>query len=137
LAGAAENGSEGNRQFGVLLVDDVADLRLMLRLNLEESGRFAVLAEAGDGEEGVKLAGDHQPDLVLLDIAMPVKDGLEALPQIRQAAPESRVVVLSGFEECRVGRKALDLGARAYLEKTLPADQLVGRLVELMDNLNA
>lgn len=127
----AANKADG--RFGVLLVDDVADLRLMLRLNLEGSGRFAVLAEAGDGQEGVRLAEDHQPDLVLLDIAMPVMDGLEALPQIRDAAPGTRVVILSGFEECRLGGKALDLGATAYLEKSLPPEQLVARLIELMN----
>ncbi len=124
-------------RFGVLLVDDVADLRLMLRLNLEGSGRFAILAEAADGEEGVKLAEDHQPDLVLLDIAMPVMDGLEALPRIRNVAPGTRVVILSGFEEAQLGGKALGLGASAYLEKTLPPEQLVARLVELMNGNGA
>lgn len=118
--------------YGVLLVDDVADLRFMLRLNLEGSGHFRVVAEAGNGLEGVALARQHQPDLVLLDIAMPLQDGLESLPQIREASPESRVVILSSFGEQRYGDQALRLGASAYVEKTLAPDALVARLVDVM-----
>jgi DNA-binding NarL/FixJ family response regulator len=119
--------------YEVLLVDDIADLRFMLRLNLEGSGRFQVVAEASNGLEGIELARQHQPDLVLLDIAMPVKDGMEALPDIRTASPESRVVILSSFEEQRYGDQAIRLGASAYIEKTLPPDALVARLVDVME----
>ena len=119
--------------FGVLLVDDVPDLRLMLRLSLEGSRRFAVVAEAGDGARGIELAGQHQPDLILLDIAMPVQDGLEALPVLREVSPDSRVVLLSGFEERQHGAAALELGASAYLEKGLPPERLVARLIEVME----
>jgi DNA-binding NarL/FixJ family response regulator len=121
-----------NERYGVLLVDDADDLRLMLRLNLEGSGRFAVVGEAADGVEGTELAREQQPDLVLLDIAMPVQDGFEALPHIREAAPDARVVVLSSFEEQRLGRKASELGATAFLEKSMPPDRLLERLLELM-----
>ena len=120
--------------YEVLLVDDVADLRFMLRLNLEESGRFRIVAEAANGLEGVELAREHQPDLVLLDIAMPVRDGIEALPDIRAASPDSRVVVLSGFGEQRYGPRALELGASACVEKTLAPDALVARLVDVMES---
>ncbi len=119
--------------YEVLLVDDVADLRFMLRLNLEGSGRFRVVGEAGNGAEGVELARAHQPDLVLLDIAMPIKDGLEALPEIREASPSSRVVILSSFGEQRYGEQATRLGASAYVEKTLAPDALVARLVDVME----
>jgi DNA-binding NarL/FixJ family response regulator len=119
--------------YGVLLVDDVADLRFMLRLNLEGSGRFKVLGEGANGLEGVELARLHRPDLVLLDIAMPVKDGLDALPEIRTASPDSRVVILSSFGEERFGERAMQLGATAYVEKTLAPDALVARLVDIME----
>jgi DNA-binding NarL/FixJ family response regulator len=119
--------------YGVLLVDDVADLRFMLRLNLEGSGRFKVLAEGANGLEGVELARLHRPDLVLLDIAMPIKDGLDALPEIRAASPDSRVVILSSFGEQRFGERAMQLGANAYVEKTLAPDALVARLVDIME----
>jgi DNA-binding NarL/FixJ family response regulator len=121
-------------RFAVLLVDDVAELRLLLRLSLESSDRFAVIAEAGDGAEGVAMAGRYQPDLVLLDISMPVQNGLESLPLIREASPRSRIVMLSAFEEWRLGAEALALGAYAYLEKGQPPERLVARLVDLMDD---
>jgi DNA-binding NarL/FixJ family response regulator len=120
-------------QYSVLLVDDVADLRFMLRLNLDGSGHFATIAEASNGREGVEQAREHQPDLVLLDIAMPIQDGLEALPEILAVSPRSRVVVLSSFGEQRYGERALELGATAYVEKTLAPDALVARLVDLME----
>src|SRR5690242_10767324 len=128
------NGEATNewRPYAVLLVDDADDLRLMLRLNLEDSKRFAVDGDATDGADGVELAREYQPDLVLLDIAMPVQDGFEALPHIREAAPEARVVILSSFEEQRLGRKASELGATAFLEKSMPPDRLLERLLELM-----
>ena len=119
--------------YGVLLVDDVADLRFMLRLNLEGSGQFHVVGEAGNGLEGVALAREHQPDLVLLDIAMPLQDGMDALPEIRQVSPDSRVVILSSFGEQRYGDQAMRLGASAYVEKTLAPDALVARLVDVME----
>jgi DNA-binding NarL/FixJ family response regulator len=119
-------------RYAVVLVDDADDLRLMLRLNLEDSDRFVVVGEAADGAEGVELARQSQPDLVLLDIAMPVQDGFEALPQIRDAAPRTRVVILSSFEEQRLGRKAENLGATAFLEKSMAPDELIARLLDLM-----
>jgi DNA-binding NarL/FixJ family response regulator len=119
--------------FGVLLVDDVAELRLLLRLNLEASERFVVVAEAGDGAEAVALAAAHQPDLILLDISMPVQNGLESLPLIREASPRSCIVMLSAFEEWRLGAEALALGATAYLEKGQPPERLVARLVDVID----
>jgi DNA-binding NarL/FixJ family response regulator len=118
--------------YGVLLVDDMADLRFMLRLNLEGSGQFHVVGEATNGVEAIELARERRPELVLLDIAMPVKDGMEALPEILVASPESRVVILSSFGEQRYGAKALELGAVAYVEKTLAPDALVARLIDLM-----
>ena len=127
-------GSNGapNGRYDVLLVDDADDLRLMLRVNLEHTGRFKIVAEGTDGAEGIALAREHRPDLVLLDIAMPVQDGFEALPRIREAAPDARIVILSSFEERRLGQKAAVLGATAFLEKSMPPDKLVERLLELM-----
>ena len=108
----------------VLLVDDHEDLRFLLRTTLQLAKEFSVIAEADNGRSAVEQAARHQPDLVLLDMAMPVMDGLEALPLIRQVAPEAQVVVLSGFEERRLGPQALALGASAYLEKGLPPEAL-------------
>lgn len=116
------------RPLRVLLVDDVADLRSLVRVALEMSGSFEIVAEAGDGTDGVAQAKLHQPDVVLLDVSMPGMDGMEALPLIRAAAPGASVVMLSGFEQERLGASALERGAAAYLEKGLPPAELARRV---------
>ncbi|HEX7168133.1 MAG TPA: response regulator transcription factor [Acidimicrobiales bacterium] len=117
----------------VVLADDVGELRALVRLALERSGAFEVVAEAGNGHEAVEATRASQPDLVLLDVSMPVMDGLEALPLIRKVAPRSQVVMLSGFAEERLGDQAREGGATAYLEKGIPPKELVARLIDIMD----
>jgi DNA-binding NarL/FixJ family response regulator len=110
-----------------LLVDDAEDLRALLRFLMERDGRFDIVAEANNGEEAIALAEIHVPDLVVLDLAMPVMDGLTALPGLRAVAPDVRVVVLSGFPADDMGPVTAAAGAVGYLEKgrnipTLAAD---------------
>ena len=76
-----------------------------------------VVAEAADGREAIALAEQHQPDVILLDLAMPKMDGLEALPKLREVVPDTKVVVFSGFQESLLERQAHELGAVAYVEK--------------------
>src|SRR5688500_14683915 len=104
----------------------------MVRLALERSGKFEVVAEAENGQEAIDLAQAHKPDLVLLDISMPVLDGLEALPQVLEAHDQCKVVMLSGFEASRLGATALELGAAGYLEKGVAPRQLVDELEKVM-----
>ena len=118
--------------FRTVLADDVFDLRFMVKLALERSGRFEVVAEAENGDEAVDLAKKHQPDLVLLDVSMPVKDGLEALPDIRTVSPNAKVVMLSGFEASRLAATAIASGAAAYLEKGIPPGELVSELLKVL-----
>lgn len=118
--------------FRTVLADDVFDLRFMVKLALERSGRFVVVAEAENGDEAVKMAEQHQPDLVLLDVSMPVKDGLQALPDIRAVSPDAKVVMLSGFEASRLAAAALESGAAAYLEKGIPPGELVDELLKVL-----
>ena len=125
------NGATGAHR--VVVADDVGELRSLLRLALERSGRFEVVGEAGNGREAVDAALAAQPDLVLLDVSMPVMDGLEALPLILAAAPSARVVMLSGFAEERLGDQARSAGATAYLEKGIPPRQLVAGLLDVLD----
>lgn len=125
--------NKGNMsRYRALLVDDMVPLRQLIRLTLERSGQFEVVGEAGNGREGVEVAESLQPDLVLLDVSMPVMDGLEALPRIRDVAPNATVVMLSGFSERRLGAEAAEGGASAYLEKGLAPDVLVERLLEVL-----
>lgn len=122
-----------SQKYRAVVADDVAQLRTLLRLVLERSGRFEVVAEAANGVEAVAAATEMTPDLTLLDLSMPVMDGLEALPRIRAAVPSSVVVVLSGFDADRMESRALHAGAAAYLVKGIAPDDLVARLLELLD----
>ena len=115
-----------------VLIDDTPDIRLLLKIALERAGGFSVVAEAGDGVTGVREVRTHQPDVVLPDLAMPVMDGLEALPLIRSAAPDSLVVVLSGFENTKMAHAAMDNGAASYVQKGAPLDEIVSKLRDLL-----
>lgn len=103
----------------VLLVDDHPDIRLLVRIGLEADGRFEIVGEATDGQEAVDAvcAGGGCPDAVLLDLAMPVMDGMEALPLILERCPEARVVVFSANDEPANRREAERLGAAGFLPK--------------------
>jgi len=101
----------------VLVVDDADDLRMLLRSRMEGRRGLTVVGEAADGLAAVELASELQPDLVMLDLAMPRMDGLEALPLIREAVPGVRVIVLSGFNQSTLAEKAMEAGADRYVIK--------------------
>jgi DNA-binding NarL/FixJ family response regulator len=119
--------------FRVLLVDDMAGLRQLVRMTLESSDHFIIVGEAGDGVEAIEQARDLTPDLVLLDLSMPRMDGLEALPLILDASPRSKVIVLTGFESERISSKAVSRGAIACLEKGITPVELVDSLLDLLE----
>src|SRR5947209_1222385 len=100
----------------VLLVDDLSDIRLVMRLLLEADGRAEVVGEAADGAEAARLAGELRPDAVVLDLRMPGMDGVSALPLIRDAAPGAVVVALSALPIGPTTDRAVDLGA-TYVRK--------------------
>ena len=115
----------------VVLADDTEDLRSLMRTLLEREG-FEVVGEAGDGLEAIDLAVRTQPDLLLLDLAMPALDGLEALPRIRSEAPRTKVVVLSGFQAAQIGDEARQGGAHAYIEKGTGPVELIAILRQVL-----
>ena len=114
----------------VLVADDTATVRLLLRRTLESSNAFEVVGEAADGAQAVDMAEALQPDIVLLDLSMPVLGGMEAIPRIRRCAPGARVVVLSGFAPDRMGTQAVEVGAAAFLEKQQRPHELVASLLQ-------
>ncbi|HSV37853.1 MAG TPA: response regulator [Nocardioidaceae bacterium] len=114
-----------NPQLRAVVVDDTPDLRALLCLALESSGEIVVVGEAGNGLDGVEEVRNNQPDIVLLDLAMPVMDGLEALPQMRALCPEATIVVLSGFGATAMASRALAAGADGYLQKGASATAIL------------
>jgi DNA-binding NarL/FixJ family response regulator len=111
----------------VVLVDDTEDLRNLLRIALKRAG-WEVVGEAGDGAAGIEVATAEDPDLVVLDLSMPVMDGLEALPHIRTSCPDATIVVMSGFGAAQMTERALAGGADGYLQKGAPLATVVDYL---------
>ena len=109
----------------VLIVDDQAMVRSGLRLILEAEHDINVIAEAENGEEGVRLARRERPDVVLMDVRMPVMDGLEATRQITEQIERIRVIVLTTFDLDEYVYGALRNGASGFLLKDADGDQLV------------
>ena len=111
--------------FRVVLAEDDDDTRHLLATALTRDGRFVVVGEAPDGPAAIECAERLQPDLVLLDLGMPGGGGLEALPRLRQVAPMSRVVVVSGFPGDRLAAVTRASGAVGYVLKGLSPKQTV------------
>jgi PAS domain S-box-containing protein len=115
----------------VLLADDAADIRLLLRLSLSVNTTFEIIGEATNGAEAIELTAFLQPDVVVLDLSMPVMDGLQAIPELLRVCPSVRIIVLSGFDEGRMRDTALQLGAHDYVEKGEAASVLLAAMSRL------
>ena len=105
---------------------------MLLRGTLRVSGRYAVIAEGATGADAVELTRQHRPDVLVLDVSMPVMDGLEALPQVLAASPQTRVVMYTGFDPGALGQRALDLGATAVLQKSTAINRFADDLDEAL-----
>lgn len=112
----------------VVIADDADEIRLLLGLCLPEYGDFDVVAEASNGVEAVEAVRTHRPDLLLLDLSMPVMDGLTAAARIRQFDESVQIVVLSGFQAGAMALEAAKAGANHFLEKGLDLDVLAATL---------
>ena len=110
----------------ILIADDYLPFRIMLKYLLTEEEDFEVVGEAPDGEVAVTLAEELQPDVVMLDLAMPNLDGWEAIPLVRRVAPDARIIVLSGFPLSRMRDESLHEQITRYLEKGEPAEVICG-----------
>ena len=115
----------------VVIADDTPDIRRLLRWSIEPDGRFEVVGEASNGAEALDLVSDIQVDAILLDLAMPVMDGLQAIPRIKLASPDTRIVVLSGFDQEAMAGEAISRGADAYLEKGVAMSRITSVLHEM------
>ncbi|WP_199930612.1 response regulator [Streptomyces sp. CB02923] len=117
--------SDAGATVRVLLADDEAMIRAGVRAILTASPGVEVVAEAADGREAVDLALRHRPDVCLLDIRMPRLDGLGAAAELRQALPETAVVMLTTFSEDEYVAGALGSGASGFLLKTGDPRELI------------
>ncbi len=109
----------------VLIADDQRLFRLMLEELLSKSGSIEVIALADDGQSAVELTRQHKPDIVLLDVKMPNKTGMEALQVIKTEWPKTKVIMLTTFEDMNNSRLAYTLGADGYLVKDVNTQTLI------------
>jgi two-component system, NarL family, nitrate/nitrite response regulator NarL len=117
----------------LLLVDDHNLFRRGLRALLEQDDRFEVSAEAGDVGEALRRLAEGQPDLILLDNHLPGVHGVNAIPALKEAAPNARVLMLTVSEDEQDLAAALQAGADGYLLKTVESDQLCDAIVKVID----
>jgi len=115
----------------ILLADDHELLRRGIRGLLQAKRRWRVVGEARDGVEAVAMAKKMKPDVVILDINMPNLNGLEATPQIREAAPTAKILILTLHESAEMVRRALEAGAQGFVLKSDLAQGLVTALKEI------
>jgi DNA-binding NarL/FixJ family response regulator len=109
----------------VVLVDDHAILRATLATVLDNSGEIEVIGQGGDGQEAIALADQLKPDVMLLDLNMPRKGGLAALPELKAGHPDMKVLVLTGRDENAYIMRALRAGANGYMLKTANEHELI------------
>ena len=114
----------------VLVADDYMPFRIMLRYLLEQQPDIEVVGEAANGEIAVRLAAELEPDVVMLDLAMPRMDGWEAVPLLQEVAPEAKIIILSGFPEEKFAGTALRAQVAGYLEKGEPEEVICGAIRE-------
>nr|WP_202446946.1 response regulator transcription factor [Streptomyces sp. SID5468] len=111
-----------------MLVDDHQVVRRGLRTFLEVQDDIEVAGEASDGDEGVRLAQELRPDVVLMDVKMPGTDGITALRKLRELGSASRVLVVTSFTEQRTVVPAMRAGAAGYVYKDVDPDALAGAI---------
>jgi DNA-binding NarL/FixJ family response regulator len=123
--------TERDGSIGVLICDDAESMRVLLGIVVELRPGLHLVGEAADGEQAIAEAERLQPDVVLLDLSMPRRTGLEALPDIRRVAPNAQVIVLSGFQSTVLADDVLALGAARYIEKGADPETIASAIEEV------
>jgi DNA-binding NarL/FixJ family response regulator len=116
----------------VMLVDDHALMRTGVANIINQEPDLEVVVEAGNGIEAIAAYEQHRPDVILLDLRMPVLDGVEAVRQIRERDPRARVIVLTTYDTDDEIARALKAGAKAYVLKDISADDLIGCIRDVL-----
>jgi two-component system invasion response regulator UvrY len=116
----------------ILVVDDHALIRKGLKQLLDDTEDIRVTGEADSGMQALKLAREQHYDLILLDIALPDKNGIDVLKQFKSEQPDVKVIVLSMYPEDQYGVRSLKAGASGYLNKQSAPDQLIGAIRQVL-----
>ena len=117
----------------VMLVDDHEIMRDGLREVLQRSGDFEVVGEAGDGEAAVRVAQNLKPEVIVMDVIMPIKNGIDACREITEVLPETKVLILTAATEDDAVVEAIAAGATGYLQKYSGKKDLLGALRDVAD----
>lgn len=109
----------------IVIVDDHFMVRQGVRAFLETQPGLQVVGEAGDGEAGVQAVAQHRPDVVLMDLVMPICDGVEATRRVKEISPQTQVIILTSFLESEHVLPAVRSGALSYLLKDVSSEELL------------
>ena len=118
-------------RIGVMVVDDHPIMRTGLRDALGASGRFEVVGQAGDGEEAVRTAEELRPEVIVMDVIMPNKDGIDACREVMELLPDTRVLMLTASTEMDAVIEAVAAGATGYLQKYSRSEELVEAVLDV------
>ena len=122
-----------DKKINVMIVDDHAIVREGIAQVLEQSGEFEVVGQAGDGEQAVGMAQELRPDVIIMDIVMPFKDGIEACRDITATLPDTRVLMLTASNRDSAIVQAVNAGATGYLQKFSGKEMLLSTLREVAE----
>ena len=117
----------------VMVVDDHPVMRSGLRDTLEASGRFEVVGQAGDGEEALRTVEELKPQVIVMDVIMPGKDGIDACREIMEPLPDTRVMMLTASTEEDAVIEAIAAGATGYLQKYSRPEELVEAVLDVAE----
>jgi len=128
---AESAGRATNSGITVLICDDAPAMRFLLQVVVALREGMSVVGEAADGDEAIAQAELLQPDVILLDLSMPRRTGLEALPQINRVAPAAKVIILSGFAASIIEDDVVGHGVADYLQKGIEPDEILASVTTL------
>lgn len=120
-------------KFKVLVVDDAMFMRNMLKEILNNSGRYEVVGEASNGQEAIELYGQIKPDIVTMDIVMPVMDGIEATREILKIDPMAKIVMCSALGQEPLVIESIAAGAKDFIVKPFSPEKVIRVLDQIMD----
>jgi DNA-binding NarL/FixJ family response regulator len=135
MATASNLANWGDRKLRILLADDQFFIRKAVRTVLEGYSRFEVCGEATDGATAIEEALRLKPDVVVLNVSMPILSGFEAAREIKSRRPESAIVILSSHADKHFVEEGKRVGARAYVEKTKIGEALIKAIEDAVESV--